>query len=314
MDTDRVWVLEDPDEQPRVRKKPTAALPTRAQKNPAAAFSWSILFWGGGQIYSGQGGVGTFLLLLMVNFYAHPVWVWLYREPVLAWLKGFAVTPSQMLEAATLFYLSGLLVWLSSAEHAYLRACTTRSTPFRGIDSAWLPVTCSVLLPGWGQFLNGQGKKGTLFLLIALAGFFAVPTALGIWIAWPSLDTAVDRLFWEKVLVVLLLTVPAVLLIWPLSGFDALKVSRDETKKEPLLKRLEYANNRRRMFGWSRGVFPFFKRTAVFVIILVLFSTIAYYYGPRDYYVARLQHLQIQLSQQHMVLIPQFIARLLHYT
>jgi len=313
MDTDRVCVLEDPDEQPRVRKRPKQTPSPHAQRNPAAAFSWSILVWGGGQIYRGQGGVGTVLLLLMVNFYAHPVLVWLYREPVLAWLKGFAVTPSQMLEAATLFYLSGLLVWLFSAEHAYLRTCATRSTAFRGIGSAWLPAMCSVLLPGWGQFLNGQAKKGTFFMLIALAGFFAVPTVLGIWIVWPSLDTAVDRLFWEKILVVLLLTIPAVLLIWPLSTFDALKVSRDEIKKEPLLKRLEYANNRRRMFGWSRGVFPFFKRTAAFAILLVLFSTIVYYYGPRDYYFARLQQLQVHLSQQHMVLIPQLIDRLLDY-
>ena len=314
---DRVWVLDDPDEQPRVRKKHTkkhtATGPPRAQQNPAAAFSWSILIWGGGQIYRNQGTAGALLILLMVNFYVHPVWLWSYRGPVLAWLQGFAITPSQMLVAATLFYLSGLLIWLISAEHAYLRTCATRTTAFRGIGSAWLPGACSLVLPGWGQFLNGQPKKGTFFLLIALLGFFAVPTALGIWIAWPSLDTAVDRLFWEKVLVVLLLTIPAVLLIWPLSGFDALKVSRDEMKKEPLLKRLECANNRRRIFGWGHEVVPFFKRTAVLGVVLVLFSTIAYSYGPRDYYFARLQQLQIHLSHQHMVLIPQLIGRLLHH-
>jgi TM2 domain-containing membrane protein YozV len=314
---DRVWVLDDPDEQSRVRKKHTkkhtATAPPRAQQNPAAAFSWSILIWGGGQIYRNQGAVGALLILLMVNFYAHPVWLWFYRGPILAWLQGFAITPSQMLAAATLCYFSGLLVWLISAEHAYLRTCATRTTPFRGIGSAWLPGACSLVLPGWGQFLNGQAKKGTFFLLIALLGLFAVPTALGIWIAWPSLDTAVDRLFWEKVLVVLLLTIPAVLLIWPLSGFDALKVSRDEMKKEPLLKRLECANNRRRIFGWGHEVVPFFKRTAVLAVVLVLFSTVAYYYGPRDYYFARLQQLQIHLSHQHMVLIPQLIDRLLHH-
>jgi hypothetical protein len=136
---------------------------------------------------------------------------------------------------------------------------------------------------------------------------------LGIWIVWPVLDTAVERLFWEKVLVVLLLTMPAVLLVWPLSGFDALKVSRDETMKEPVLKRLEYANNRRRMFGWGRGVFPFFKRTVVFAALLMLFSTITYYYGPRDYYLSRLQQLQAHLSEQQMVLIPQLIGRLLDH-
>lgn len=313
METDRVWVLEDPDERPRVRKKSTATPPPRVQKNPAVAFSWSILVWGGGQIYRNQGSIGALLLLLMVNFYADPVLIWLYRDPVLAWLRGLAITSSQILTAATLFYFSGLLVWLSSAEQAYHRITADRTEPFRGIDSSWIPTVCSMVLPGWGQFLNGQAQKGALFLLVGLLGFFAVPTALLIWFFWPHLETATDRLFWERNLVALIFVTPIVLLLWPLNCFDALKVSLDETKKEPVFKRLEYANNRRRMFGWGRGVFPFFKQTVTFALVLVLCATIAYYAFPRDYYVTLLQHLQVQLSQQHMVLIPQLIGRLLHH-
>ncbi len=313
METDRVWVLEDPDEIPRIRKKRANTPPSPPQRHPGVAFSWSILIWGAGQFYNRQGAAGTLLVLLMANFYVDPALIWMYRDPVFALLRGLTITPSHILATFTVCYFLGLLTWLASAEYAYLQSCATRTTAFRGIASAWLPATCSLLLPGWGQFLNGQGTKGTFFLLIALLGFFSVPTALGIWIVWPSLDTAVDRLLWEKVLVVLLFTIPAVFLIWPFSGFDALKVSRDETKKEPVLKRLEYANNRRRMFGWGRGVFPFFKRTVVFAAFLILFSTITYYYGPRDYYLSRLQQLQVHLSEQQMVLIPQLIGRLLDH-
>jgi TM2 domain-containing membrane protein YozV len=311
MDSDRVWVLEDPDERPRNQKRRASASPAPPQKHPGVAFSWSVIIWGAGQFYNRQGAAGTLLVLLMANFYVDPVLIWMYRDSLFTLLRGLAITPSQILATLTACYFLGLFTWLVSAEHAYLRSCATRTAAFRGIANVWLPAVCSLLLPGWGQFLNGQGKKGTFFLLTALLGFFAAPTALGIWITWPSLDTPVERLFWEKVLIVLLLTIPAVLLIWPLSGFDALKVSRDETKKEPVLKRLEYANNRRRMFGWSRGVFPFFKRTVLFVTLLILFSTMTYHYGPRDYYLSRLQQLQVHLSEQQMVLIPQLIGRLL---
>jgi hypothetical protein len=67
------------------------------------------------------------------------------------------------------------------------------------------------------------------------------------------------------------------------------------------------------MFGWRRGLFPFFKQTVMFALFLVLCTAVAYSAFPRDYYVTRLQRLQVQLSHQHMVLIPQLINRLLRH-
>ena len=134
-----------------------------------------------------------------------------------------------------------------------------------------------------------------------------MPALLIIPFFWPRLDTATDRLFWETALVTVLVLFPLTLLIWLLNSFDALKVSRDDTKKEPVLKRLEYANNRRRMYGWGRGVFPYFKQTLILGLFLVFSLAVAYYQFPRDYYIARLQSLQVQLSQQHLVLIPRLI-------
>jgi TM2 domain-containing membrane protein YozV len=211
------------------------------------------------------------------------------------------------------FYCSGLIVWLFNAEHAYYSANKTRTEAFPGIENAFFPAACSLLIPGWGQFLNGQAVKGTLFLMFALIGFFAVPALLVIPWFWPGLDTATDRLFWETVLVAVLLLSPLTLLIWALNSFDALKVSLDDTKKEPVLKRLEYANNRRRIYGWGRGVFPYFKQILMLGLFLVLCLTIAYYHFPTTYYVASLQRLHAQSSQQHMVLIPRLIDRLLQH-
>ncbi len=310
MQGDRVWVLEDPDERPRVRKKPAVA-PPRPQKNPAVAFTLSLLVWGAGQIYNRQGKFGFLLILLMVNFYMDPVLIWVYRESLTPFLGGVTITSSRLLMVMGAFYLSWLIVWLFNAEHAYYVANKTRTEAFRGIESSFLPAACSLLIPGWGQFLNGQAKKGALFLMFALIGFFAVPAFLVIPFFWPGLDTAPDRLFWETALVAFLVLSPPTLLIWLLNGLDALKVSLDDTKKEPVLKRLEYANNRRRMYGWGRGVFPYFRQTLVLGLSLALCLAVAYYQFPREYYVTRLQSLQVQLSRQHMVLIPRLIDRFL---
>jgi TM2 domain-containing membrane protein YozV len=310
MQDERVWVLEDPDERPRVRSE-SAVSSSRPQKNPAVAFTLSIFIWGAVQFYNRQGNVGTLLVLLMANFVVDPILVWIYREPIVAFLRGLPVTSSQMLAAITLFYFSGLLIWLSGAERAYHKTNAARTEPFQGTRVAWLPAVCSFLLPGWGQFLNGQAGKGALFLFTTLLVFFAAPTAVLIWLFWPELETAADRLFWERMLAATLLAAPLALVVWPLNCLDALRVGRDEVKKEPLLKRLEYANNRRRMYGWERGVFPFFRRTVMFAVVLVLCSSIAYFAFPQDYYVSLLQDLQTRLSQRHMVLIPHVIDRLL---
>ncbi len=312
MPGDHVWVLDDPDERPRVRKKPAvAAPPPRPQKNPGVAFTLSLVIWGAGQIYNRQWKLGFLLFLLMVNFYLDPVLILIYRESLTPFLGWVDLTASQLLMGIAAFYLSGLIVWLFSAEHAYYGANTTRTEVFRGIGNSLLPVVCSLVIPGWGQFLNGQARKGTLFLLCALIGLFAVPALVIIALFWPRLDTAADRLFWETVLVALLILAPLTLLIWPLNSFDALKVSLDDTKKETVRKRLEYTNNRRRMYGWGRGVFPYFKQTLMLVLFMVLGFVVTYYYFPREYYVARLQSLQVQLSQEQMVLIPRLIDRLL---
>jgi TM2 domain-containing membrane protein YozV len=310
MQGDRVWVLEDPDEQPRIRKKPAVA-PPRPQKNPAVAFTLSLLIGGAGQIYNRQGKFGFLLILLMVNFYMDPVLIWVYRESLTPFLGWVDLTSSQLLMGIMAFYFSALIVWLFNAEHAYFVAAKTRTETFLGIDSSFLPPVCSLLIPGWGQFLNGQTKKGALLLPLALIGLFAVPALVIIPLFWPRLDMATDRLFWETGLVAVLVLSPLILLIWLLSSFDALKVSLDDTKKEPVLKRLEYANNRRRMYGWGRGVFPYFKQTLVLGLFLALCLAVAYDQFPRDYYVARLQSLQVQLSRQHMVLIPRLIDRVL---
>ncbi len=301
-----VWVIDDSQGQRRA-----AAPSLRLERNPALAFSLSLLFWGGGQIYNQQRVLGLLFILMMANVYTILALAILYWEFITSSLKSVFITHSEVFAACGIFYLSGLIFWAFNALHAYHKATKTRTDLFQGINNRLLPPLCSLLIPGWGQFLNGQPKKGNCFLLFALAGHFVLSAFLLIPLLWPALDTDMDRLFVERVLAIAIILSPLILLMWGFSIYDALRVCLEPLKKEPLRKRIEYAINRIRIKGWKRGVIHQVKPTLVLGLFLILSLTLGYYYFPQRYYVTTLQNLQIQLSKQKMVLLPNLIKQFL---
>jgi TM2 domain-containing membrane protein YozV len=303
-----VWVIED-SKRPSI--SPQAATSRPLEKNPALAFSLSLLLWGGGQIYNRQRVLGLFFLLLMTIFYAILALAIQFWDFIAPFLKSSSIAPSDAFAAYGIFYLSGLIFWAFNALHAYYKASRTRTGPFQGIENRLLPPLCSLVIPGWGQFLNGQPKKGGFFLIFALVGHFVLAASLLIFLLWPALDADTDRLFLEQVLAVALLLSPLFLLMWGVGIYDALRVCVNPLKKEPLRKRVEYAINRIRIKGWKRGVIAQAKLTLLLSLFLVLSLSLGYYYFPQSYYVATLQDLQVQLTKQKMVLIPRLIDRFL---
>ena len=273
------------------------------------AFSLSLLFWGGGQIYNRQWGLGFLFILIMANVYTILALAILFWEFTTSSLKSVYITSFEVFAACGIFYLLGLIFWAFNAFHAYHKATKTRTDPFQGIDNRLLPPLCSVLIPGWGQFLNGQSKKGGFFLIFALAGQFVLAAFLLIPLLWPALETDMDRLSLERVLAIAVILSPLILIMWGFGIYDAVRVCLEPLKKEPLRKRIEYAINRIRIKGWKQGVVSRMKPTFVLGLFLVLTLTLGYYYFPQRDYVTMLQSLRLQLSEQKMVLLPNLIDR-----
>lgn len=308
-----IWEITDPEEEsrPSVSTPRRTTRPLGLRKNPALAFSLSILIWGGGQFYNRQRELGVLFLLFMANFWMVLIltllsWDFLstYPRPVLTSLSEFFL-------ACTIFYLCGLSLWLLNALQAYHKAAKTHSGAFPGISSRWLPMMCTLLVPGWGQFLNGQPRKGALFLFIALAAFFTIPMLLIIPMLWPTLELSSDRIVIEQILAAAVILAPGVAILWILAVYDALKVSLDPLKKEPWRKRCTYAINRIRMRGWARGVLPQAKITFMLILFLGLAVTLAHTYFPRQDYTRFLNQLNARLAQQDMVIIPVLIESLI---
>ena len=312
---EKIWVVEDPDQYLNPRQKQPAeedSPPEEEEKDPALAYTLSMLFWGMGQMYNGQRvkGLSYICIVLYGNIFALLAFV--FEEEIPFYLRSFGTSPAQALLAALFLLFSVLIFWVSNASDAYHTAVKARRTPFIGVTSRAWPVFCSLLVPGWGQYLNGQPVKGALFAGWAVLSAFSVAAVQCILLAWPSLESSDSRLIVEGVFLVSLLLLLPMPILWTLGAFDAWKVSRDDIKKEPLLERLKAANNRRRTHGWVRGVFPQIRTTLLLSLFLAfLLIIINQYYFPRNFYRGFLAEALNWSTKQGMTLIPELITRIL---
>jgi hypothetical protein len=262
-------------------------------------------------LYNGQRTKGLSYIGLALCGNAIAMLLYMFQQELPLYLRFFSISPAQAVLVAAFLLFCSLIFWVSNASDAYHTAMKARRTPFPGVSSRAWPVFCSLLVPGWGQFLHGQPVKGGLIAVCAALGFFSLVSVPGIMQAWPFLEESSSRFIVEEVLLLSLflrLTMP---ILWILGVFDAWKVGLDDIKKEPLLERLKAANNRRRAYGWA-SVFPQIKITfllALFLTILVILTVRIYF--PWNFYREYLMKALSLYSKQGMILIPQLIREII---
>jgi TM2 domain-containing membrane protein YozV len=280
------------------------------QKNPALAFSLSLLIWGCGQLYLRRWKSGILYFLFMIMFYLSMVMIVMDWTAIVSILGSFSVSRSETLLVFGSFYLCGLIIWCLNSCLAYFKAMKLNNTSFKGVKSIFLPAACSLLMPGWGQFLNGQPKKGLCFQILSITGLFALPAILITFLFWPALEGSQARLVVEWIFTISLIFTPILAIVWLFSVYDAARVSMNNIKKEPLRKRIEYQINRYRhvaqVYSWKNAVLLIIKRLVI-VIILLAFVAIGYQHIPKRYYIRQLTDLSGKISQEGMTVLPAFI-------
>jgi hypothetical protein len=183
----------------------------------------------------------------------------LFQGPLLRYLRAHGIFLSEAFFGAEVLAFFVILFWQFNAGDAYHGAAREKRRPFKGVLSRTSPLLCSLLVPGWGQFLNGQQLKGSIFSSLSVVSFFSILSVPATLLAWPFLDASEHRFYIDAILAASLLFLPLVPLIWLFAGYDAFMVSSDELLKESFWERIKAANNRRRTQGWVRGVFSRFK-------------------------------------------------------
>ncbi len=307
---EKVWEIKDPDSY--LRKKTVVRRgPAVEEKDPAKAYSLSLLCWGGGQLYNNQLAKASIFLITMALLLVFGVLGAINFSELLKFLRERKISLSDAflyLETALFFIL---MLWIFNAGDAYHFARRTRRKPYRGVNSKLTPALASLVLPGWGQFLNGQQLKGSLYAGLSVVGIFSVLSVVLTYLAWPLLDASDTRFLVEGISSVSLVIVPFVPLLWLFGAYDALMVSRDDLKKEPLWERIKAAYYRGRSQGWVRGVFPQIKGTLLLFLTLVFFVIVVFFWSPKEFYAEQLTIVKRALSGRGMTIVPGLIDRLL---
>ncbi len=149
--------------------------------NPAAAGTLSLLVWGLGQYYNGDSRLGTLFLfgeLQVIAFHYLMIKTW-------SQILAFAHRVSFVNEWELMLYVSSvdfclIFFMIYNVAQAY-HAAEARSGRFEGLHRPLVAGMASLIVPGWGQILNGQPGKAKLFLfafllqLYMLALYFVSP-------------------------------------------------------------------------------------------------------------------------------------------
>jgi hypothetical protein len=311
---EKVWEIKDPEAYLRGKKRTAGTMrPPREERDPSSAYNRSMLVWGLGQLYNDQLIKGAMFMVMMLVVLGSTVLGVIYQNEVYRFLLSRGISRSAMFLAAETLVCCALLFWVHNAADAYHSAARYRRTPFSGVPSRITPFLCSLLVPGWGQYLNGQPVKGALCAGLAVIGVFSVLAAILTFRAWPLLDPADSRLIVEEIFAVCLLIAPVVPLLWTFSAYDALKVSRDEFLKEPLWERIKAAYYRGRTQGWVRGVFPQIKGTFLLVLFLTFFVVVVHNWFPTGFYARQLSSAHARLQNRGMIIMPELIGKLLAF-
>ncbi len=289
-----------------VRKKPHTA-----GKDPVKAYNLSLLYWGGGQFYNNQPVKGSIFLMTMMFLFAATVLLLTNHDQLIPVLheRGILLSDAFLALESVLFLI--ILFWAFNASDAYHHARRSRKIPFRGVNSKLAPMIGSLLLPGWGQFMNGQQFKGSIHTGLGVVGFFSILSTVLTYVAWPLLDTSDTRFLVESIFAVSLVIVPFVPLFHLYSAFEALKVSLDDFKKEPLMERIKAAYSRGRSQGLVRGVFPRIKSTSLLFLVFTFSAIVVYHWFPMEFYASKMTNVKRMLSERGMIIIPELINRLL---
>ena len=310
----KVWVIDDQklDALPGMTEtvvqeqensaKESESLSETSHKNPSASFSLSMLVWGGGHMYIGQWRPGLIYLGCMALFYS------IIAVVVFCWgsVARFNSDMPELIGAAMVLFLSGLLVWMFNAVDSYYRTFRQRTEPFLGVERIFLPPAASFFFPGWGQFLNVQPRKGIFFLLFGVGGVFSVFALFLIKHVWPLLATGQERHILEVCLISVFSFAPVVLLMWFVSIYDAFRSCQDFLRYRQRSKSEGYRLKRR---GFLGDLVP--QCSAVLGLMLAI--SLGMQSIPKQYYLDSLKNVRVDMLNNHMTILPELIQKTIEF-
>jgi len=192
---------------------------------PAGAASLSLYIWGSGQWLNGDRDLAILLSLCQVLIVAVHYLVVATWGPIRRMAHVFFIEEWELLlgAAAIDFWLIFLLLF--NVSQAF-KSAERQKGLFHGLKRPWLSGLASLLVPGWGQLLNGQLRKGLCFLL----AFVVQAYLLAFYLMTPLYrivsDLDPNQLLLREIIQYGKVVLVATSLLWMMSVYDAVLVAR----------------------------------------------------------------------------------------
>jgi len=203
---------------------PVAAARRARAGSPAVAFTLSLFISGSGQLANGQMRLAAMFFLtqafaVTLHWSARALWPYALKIGEI-----FSITETRMFAAAAAVDVAFIGMLAAGAAQAYHEA-ERQSGRYHGVRVAGVPALASMIVPGWGQALNGQMEKAAFFLFCGLIEAYAI--VLMTLSALPRLIVSSGR---EDLLApdgsaLWIGTLFAIGLTWTLAIYDAMLVS-----------------------------------------------------------------------------------------
>jgi TM2 domain-containing membrane protein YozV len=209
--------------------RPVASRASRGGRSgPAAASSLSLLMWGLGQLYNGDTRLAILFAMCEALILAFHYMLYMTWDRIRSFVHLFFVSEWEMMLYASSIDLCVIFLMIYNVAQAY-RTAEARGGQFHGLRRPFVSGLASLLVPGWGQLLNGQLGKAMFFLFAFLLQVYV----LGVYLLSPfyRIVSEIDILDPKQMLLnnsirVGAAIVNATLLLWLLSTYDAVVVAR----------------------------------------------------------------------------------------
>lgn len=298
---EKVYVIGDSLETPQQKRGEDG----RPQRDPARSASLSLLLWGGGHLYNGRRAAADWLFLLQILLLGLLIVGGLNWRHLIGWLDLHFRLDRTGPALLLLLFVWGASGWVGGTFQAYREADSRGSEPFAGKEREGIAALCSLAVPGWGQYLNGQPRKGAAFQALALLEVLAWLTLFAVYSGFESLRRPENRAALEGGFLAAAAALPLLAFAHVLSAYDAFKVARYPGLRRGMFTRMQFAWNRYRI-GAPRQL-PSAKRrirALVLILLLVLADLVAIFYSPRSFYANQAAWVAGHLRGKGMVRAP----------
>lgn len=210
---------------------PTVVAPARTRASgrggsPAIASSLSLWVWGLGQLYNGDTKLATFFFLCQLQVAAFHYMLYATWGRLRNFAELFFISEWELFLYVAAVDICLLFLMMFNVAQAYRTAeIGGHGGRYGGMHQPAVSGLASLLVPGWGQMLNGQLGKGMVFLTVfVMQGYL-----LGLYMLSPFyrvvLDLDPQQILLRKVITGGMVALFATAVAWVISAYDAVLVA-----------------------------------------------------------------------------------------